>query len=163
MRRLTTAPRFSKQSEELLRAYCEAYFFLNMKKEDGTNEADNLVRAVENLQGRKGAAVEAKRAEFEARLYLPDFPEEYTFAWSSFFDLNNCRGSNGFGVNPISFSEIEAYTRLTGKVLLPYEINAINIIDSCFLKAQNDLHKSAQKAKKDGTNSAQAPPAKKGR
>ncbi len=134
-----------------------------MKKEDGTNEADNLARAIENLSGRKGTAIEAKRAEFEARLHLPDFPDEYTFAWEAFFDLNQCRSSNGFGVNPISYTEIDAYTRLTGKVLLPYEINGINIIDSCFLKAQNDLHKSAQKAKKDGTNTAPAPPAKKGR
>lgn len=134
-----------------------------MKKEDGTNEADSLIRAVENLSGRKGTAIEAKRAELEARLHLPDFPEEYTFAWASFFELNQSRSSNGFGVNPISFTEIEAYLRLTGKVLLPYEINGINTIDSCFLKAQSDLHKSAQKAKKDGTNTAQARPAKTGR
>lgn len=135
-----------------------------MKKEDGTNEADNLVRALENLQGRKGSAIEAKRAEFEAKLFLPDLPEEYTFAWNAFHELNGSRGSNGFGVNPITYLEIDAYVRLTGKVLLPYEINAINVIDACFLKAQDNLRKTAQKTKQSGSaNTAQPAPAKKGR
>ena len=147
MKPWTTGPRFSKASEELLRSYAEAYFFLNLKKEDGASEADGLARVLENLENRRGAVIEAKRAEIEARLYLPDFPEEYAFAWASFFDLNNSRGSNGFGSNPISFTEIDAYTRLTQKVLLPYEIAAIQILDNCFLKAQSELHKSAQKAK----------------
>jgi hypothetical protein len=133
-----------------------------MKNEDGASEADSLARAVENLSGRKGTAIEAKRAEFEAKLFLPDFPEEYTFAWQAFFDLSPCRASNGFGVSPISYLEMDAYIRLTGKVLLPYEINGINIIDACFLKAQENLRKASQKTKASGTNKASATPAKKG-
>ncbi len=128
-----------------------------MKKEDGTSEADNLASAIENLSRVNTNSARQKRAEFEAKLTLPDFPEEYTFAWEAFLDLNSCRGSNGFGLNAISFTEIDAYCRLTGKVLLPYEINGINTIDSCFLKAQNDLSKSAQKAKGAATSGASAP------
>ena len=106
----------------------------------------------------------AKRAEIEAKLHLPDFPEEYTFAWTAFFELNSSRGSNGFGANPISYLEIDAYLRLTGKVLLPYEINAISVIDACFLKAQENLRKTAQKAKQKGSTDRAAPaaPVKKG-
>jgi hypothetical protein len=133
-----------------------------LKREDGASEADNLARVLENLENRRGKATEAKRTEVEALLSLPDFPEEYTFAWSSFFDLNSSRGSNGFGSNPISYSEIDAYTRLTRKVLLPYEIAAIQILDNCFLKAQNELHKSAQKVKA-ATKSAPAPAPKRSR
>ncbi len=128
-----------------------------MKKENGTNEADNLISAIENLSRINTESARQKKAEFEAKLSLPDFPEEYTFAWQSFFDLNSCRSSNGFGANAISYSEIDAYARLTGKVLLPYEISGIVTIDNCFLKAQNDLHKSAQKAKDVSTAGSKAP------
>lgn len=84
-------------------------------------------------------------------------PEEFTFAWGSFIDLQATRGSNGFSSNPITYLEIEAYMRLSGRVLLPYEIRAIKVIDTAFLEAQADLAKAARAARDVAKKSEQMP------
>jgi hypothetical protein len=39
------------------------------------------------------------------------------------------RGSNGFGFLPISHLEIDAWQRITGNSLAPWELRAINAMD----------------------------------
>ena len=70
------------------------------------------------------------------------------------------RGSNGFSPNPLTYLEIEAYTRLSGRILLPFEIRAIKVIDSAFLNAQADLAKAARAAK-DAAKKSEVMPAPK--
>jgi hypothetical protein len=84
-------------------------------------------------------------------------PEEYSFAWSSFFDLQSTRSSNGFSANPISYLEMQAYLHLTGRVLLPYEIRAIKVIDTAFLNTQADLAKAARAAREAAKKSDPTP------
>jgi hypothetical protein len=144
---LTTAPRFFEDSLDLLREYAERYFALNTKKDDGASEADSLTRAISVLARRTDANSVKQRQELEARLDMPPMPEEFTFAWGSFFDLQATRSSNGFSHNPLSYIEIEAYIRLSGRVLLPYEIRAIKVVDTAFLNTQADLAKAARAAK----------------
>ena len=154
---MTTAPRFFEDSLDLLKDHAESYFALNLKKEDGTSEVDSLTRALGVLTKRTDPASRQQREELEARLNIPSMPEEFTFAWGSFFDLQATRGSNGFSPNPLTYLEIEAYIRLSGRVLLPYEIRAIKVIDSAFLNAQADLAKAARAAKDASKKSEQMP------
>jgi hypothetical protein len=81
-------------------------------------------------------------------LEIPDLPEEYTFAWNAFFELNAGRTSNGYGPNPLSFVEIHAFMALTGTVLLPYEIRGIKLVDAVFMKATTELTKASQATKR---------------
>jgi hypothetical protein len=154
---LTTAPRFFEDSLTFLKEHAERYFALNLKKEDGSSEADSLTRALSAVSRRTDSASKQQRLEIEARLDLPPMPEEFTFAWGSFVDLQSTRGSNGFSSNPITYLEIEAYIRLSGRVLLPHEIRAIKVIDTAFLEAQADLAKAARAAKDASKKSEQMP------
>lgn len=66
--------------------------------------------------------------------------------------MHRARGSNGFGVNPISFSEIDAYIRVSRAYLPPEDILAIQLLDATYMKVDGDLRKAAQKAKSSASN-----------
>lgn len=51
--------------------------------------------------------------------------------------MDHARGSNGFGLNPISFSEIDAWQRLAGEVLRPWELQAIRRMDLVVIEHAN--------------------------
>lgn len=72
-------------------------------------------------------------------------PSCYIHIWEWFLELNRCRSSNGFGLNSISFLEIDAWSRLTGNKPKPFELRAIQELDVTFLTLQNKKTKSEQK------------------
>ena len=80
----------------------------------GATKRDHLKQA-----GRKGPAVTVS------------VPLRYLLDW--FFELDAGRGGNGFGLNPISFADIEAWSRLTGARPLPWEVRAIKAMDAALL------------------------------
>lgn len=51
--------------------------------------------------------------------------------WGAFGRLSARRGS-GFGISPIGFADIEAFTRLTGARLSPWEVRLIEQLDDLF-------------------------------
>ncbi len=53
--------------------------------------------------------------------------------WGWFNDLCRTRTSNGFGPNPISFSEIEAYARLYRWPLEPRHVDTIMAMDRVWM------------------------------
>jgi hypothetical protein len=57
---------------------------------------------------------------------------------SWFHDLDNARGSNGFGPAPISYSELLAWTQLSGVKPASWEIRALRLLDNLYLAAQAD-------------------------
>ena len=150
---MTTAPRFYEEGLGLLKEHAEKFFSLNIQKEDGTSEGDNIARALSALARRKDPASMQQKSELEARLEIPPIPEEYEYAWGCFNDLQATRSSNGFSSNPISFLEMDAYIRLSGRVLLPHEVRAIKLIDSAFLSAQEQLSRAARKSKESAKKS----------
>jgi hypothetical protein len=81
----------------------------------------------------------------------PPFPMHDGYLFQAFQDLSAARGSNGFGINPISYSEIEAYKELTGARLTYWDVRMIRRIDSIFLaasyKAQSVKAKVSQPVK----------------
>jgi len=65
----------------------------------------------------------------------PPFPLHDGYLFQVFQELSAARGSNGFGVNPISYSEIQAYRELTGARLSYWDVKMVRRIDSIFMAA----------------------------
>jgi hypothetical protein len=58
--------------------------------------------------------------------------------------LNSARTSNGFGVNPLSYSEIKAYYDLQQQVPEPWEADLIRYMDVTVMKIMADKSKQEQ-------------------
>ena len=65
-----------------------------------------------------------------AALIPPEMNAEAERLWGYFLELHNARGSSGFGPLPISYTEIEAWTRLCNVPLEPWEVRAIRLTDA---------------------------------
>lgn len=52
--------------------------------------------------------------------------------WAAFRRLSARRGSNGFGINPISWPDIDAYVRHSKMPLAPWEVRLIEELDDLF-------------------------------
>lgn len=72
-----------------------------------------------------------RRAELEAELVCPPAPDELVYVWNIFLRLN-ARRPAGFSIEPVSFGEIEAFTRLSGLTLSPFEVRLIEDLDNLF-------------------------------
>lgn len=77
---------------------------------------------------------EAKRAKYEAQLEMPRFPIEVGYLWTAFLRLRK-RASGGMGPSPISWADIDAFSRHSGLRLLPWEIETIEALDDLWLAA----------------------------
>lgn len=65
-----------------------------------------------------------------------------------FIHLHNSRSSNGFGVNPIPYSEIESYCRLMNDELEDWEIRLIKEMDNIALaQYAKESERQSKKAK----------------
>lgn len=62
-----------------------------------------------------------------------------------FIDLDSTRTSNGFGINPIQYSEMLAYFELLNIEPEDYEITAIRLLDSI---AREHFNKKMKEDKK---------------
>jgi len=58
------------------------------------------------------------------------------YLWSYFLQLNNSRQS-GMSVNALSYSEIDAWQRLTNTTISPFELSVIKALDSAFISHIN--------------------------
>lgn len=65
----------------------------------------------------------------------PPFPREAAGVLEAFWELHAARGSNGYGPNPISYQELEAWSRLTGRVPSLWAIEQIRTLDRLYLSA----------------------------
>lgn len=61
---------------------------------------------------------------------LIELPESCAQVWKWFIDLNNSRTSNGFGVNPITYSDIKSYLDLINIEIEDWELNLIKKFDN---------------------------------
>jgi hypothetical protein len=67
----------------------------------------------------------------------PSVPIAGRRVWSIFLDLNAAR-STGFGPSPITYSEIEAWSRAKREPVRPWELDIIRTLDRAFLKASGE-------------------------
>lgn len=63
--------------------------------------------------------------------------------WRAFSRLRRRKGGNGFAPQPLEFGDLDAFLRLTGARLAPWEIELVEQLDDLFLA------KSAGGAKED--------------
>lgn len=69
-------------------------------------------------------------------------PHELTYLMEYFLELNETRGSNGFGPNPITYGEVEAWSRLTGIGLQTWEVAVLRQLDREYFGAWNNARAS---------------------
>lgn len=84
---------------------------------DGYTEREHL-EAVERSTGRRPVALDA-----------PEFPPGVEPLWGAYLELRAAAGSAGFGPARISHVEMEAWARLHGVQLSPWEVETLFAID----------------------------------
>ena len=80
-----------------------------------------------------------------------ELPENCYEVWKWFIDLHNARGSNGMGISPISYLEIDAYFRLMDISPSDWEVSLIRRFDivamNSFAEESNKRAKTPPKSK----------------
>lgn len=88
------------------------------------------------MESLKGALSRARtperKAELEAELALPVFPEELRYLWQAFLHMRR-RKAGGWGVEPLSDSDLLAYSQVRQENLRPWEMAVIFDIDDLWL------------------------------
>lgn len=62
-----------------------------------------------------------------------ELPDGLETLWSDFLELHSSRGSNGFGPSRITFTDIDAWQRVNGVKLRPWQVEAIRRADNAYL------------------------------
>jgi len=68
----------------------------------------------------------------------PECPDAVEYLWKWFIELDNARGGNGFGLNPISYTELLAWATMTRANPSPWEVATLKRIDALFLSQDDD-------------------------
>ena len=95
---------------------------------------------------KSGTALRSKLEHLEER-GIPQagldvlIPVDMEHLWDIFWELNASRGSSGFGPSPISYLEIEAWTRITHKELTSWEISVLRQMDAAYLLTASEMQK----------------------
>lgn len=63
---------------------------------------------------------------------------ELAYLWGWFLELHNGRGAGFSTLNPITYTDIEAWSRLSGNELQAWEVKAIKAIDAVACKPKDD-------------------------
>lgn len=108
-----------------MRAFATKTFQLEAPDKDGVSYRTILEGLIQRSKNPEA------RAEYESELACPPFPLSLNHIWTAFCRLNARRGSS-FSINPISWGDIDAFVRLTGTVLLPWEVRLIEQLDDIF-------------------------------
>ncbi|WP_246132821.1 phage tail assembly chaperone [Devosia ginsengisoli] len=85
-----------------------------------------------------------RKAELEAELALPPFPEALRYLWTAFRRIRSRNGGNGYGPTPISWADLDAFDRLSGLRLLPWEIEIIEVLDDAYFAARHNQEDDPQ-------------------
>lgn len=70
-----------------------------------------------------------------ARNKRAELPDLGAYLWAWFVELSAARSGNGFGENPIGYTEIAAWAALTGRDLTPWEVSVLRRLDAVTLAA----------------------------
>lgn len=119
----------------------------------GRTIQDRLLSRLERAE-RKGH--EGWIAELEKQLACPPFPLALTYLWRAFMRLR-CRAAPTMsGPGPVTFGDLESYTRLTRMSLAPWEVQIIENLDDIYLASVGDAQAAdKEQAAKPDTPEAQ--------
>ena len=76
--------------------------------------------------------------EDDPELHVPPFPEPLRRLWDKFLSLHEGRTYGINGVNPVSYTDIDAWMRVTGNDLDEWEVKAFMKIDKAWLRATRE-------------------------
>ena len=107
-------------------AAAEHQFKLARCGEDGVSLAEKL------------AHVEATTGKRPSGLDGPVVPCQLSHLLDWFAELNAGRTGNGFGANPITWEGLDAWARLTGRDLRPWEVGLLRALDRTYLLAMKE-------------------------
>lgn len=79
---------------------------------------------------------------------IPEVPYGYFYLVRWFGELDSTRGSNGFGPNPITYPDIDAWSRLTGANPESWEVSVIMKMDAARRAAFNEVNNKKPGGKK---------------
>jgi len=77
---------------------------------------------------------------------LIELPPEFTKVWEDFINLSSSRQS-GFGISPLSYTEIKNYGDLMGIEFEPWEVNMIKLFDRVTVAEVNKQQEKKAKSK----------------
>lgn len=83
-----------------------------------------------------------------AGLRPPPIPAALSHIWGWFAEISAARSGNGGGPNPIAYSEIEAWARLTGRVPEPRDIHAIKLLDAELMRVWAEQDRKRAEARR---------------
>lgn len=70
-------------------------------------------------------------------LEVPPLPEALGYLWNAFLRIRRRKGTDGMGnVQPIGWGDLDAFDRLSGLRLKPWEIDIIEQLDAVYLAAR---------------------------
>lgn len=122
---LSRKPRliFVPSDFELTLKYARQECELNQKQKDGCSLKEQLL------------SVERQTKKTPKQLQdLIELPESCYRPWRHFIALDSTRTSNGYSVNPISYTEMKSYFDLIGEVPDRWEVEIISKIDRTILE-----------------------------
>lgn len=114
-------------------AYAADQFELSKRLEDGSTMREHLAAVWERTE------IEPSRLAT-----APELPVELSQLWEDFMHLHARRGSDGFSPARITDLQIDAWQRLHGISLRPWQIDAIYKADNAFLASLPKSKETAQ-------------------
>lgn len=94
--------------------------------------------------GKDGVSMRAHLQQLEkstgvrpAGLDAAEIPYQGVMLMRWFYEMSSGRSTNGFGYMPLAFSEMEAWSRLRGVTLTPWEVQTIKSLDREYLNVMN--------------------------
>lgn len=109
------------QLEELI-AFARHQLELDRPEKDGQSQRAHLEAAASQSEAARQA------------LAGPGCPEALRYVWDWFLELNAGRTGSGFGPNPLAWSEVEAWARLSRLRLTGFERDALRALDAVFVR-----------------------------
>lgn len=82
--------------------------------------------------------VERRTGKRPALLDGPPFPQSLEYVWEWFDELSDARRTGDFGVASLTYSDIDAWARLTGQHPSPYDVRLLIDLDRTYRKAIHD-------------------------
>jgi alpha-ketoglutarate-dependent taurine dioxygenase len=108
----------------------KALLKLDVPDKSGKTLRTNIEQAIQSLPQK-----DPKRAELEEELQKgQNIPENLEHVWNWFWSLHYARTHSANGPNPITYSEINSWSKLTNTKVRPTEINILRRLDTTYLE-----------------------------
>lgn len=121
-RGLGRSQQFFAELKDGFLAFARHQFELSAPQEDGSTLLDHL-----QASWRRTKQMPQKLAE------APELPGSCAPLWEDFLSLHESRGTAGLGAARITFVDMDAWQRVTGKTLSPWDVEVIRKTDDMWL------------------------------